>query len=112
MTKDLQQNELSREQILDLADAQGRKLGFLLATSPLDNETKDSLLGIIEKATQEQLDVIYNFFDEEYLMAQNQDLNEWFKGELEDIKTEFDKEQEELDKNTVEKMDNLIKSIK
>ncbi|MFH1626516.1 MAG: hypothetical protein ABH971_00180 [bacterium] len=111
-TKDeLEIDELSREQILDLADAQGRKFGFLLATSPFDEETKNAFLSIIEKATLEQIAIILNFFEEEFLKAQNKDLNDWIKIQLENIKFEFDIEQEKLDIETIDKINKLEESF-
>ena len=111
MTKDLQQDELSREQILDLATEDGKKLGLLLATSPLDNDTKKGLLNIIENATLEQIDMILDFFEEGYLVANNSELNEWFKKELENIRDESDEEQNKVDDKTIKKIDYLEKLI-
>jgi len=104
-------DELTREQILDLADAEGKKLGFLLATCPLDDKTKKGILQIIEKATPEQLAVITQFFEEGYLMAQNKDLNDWLEFEFENITHEFDKKEKALDDDTIAKMDVLEKSL-
>jgi hypothetical protein len=111
MTNYLQTEEFTKEEILDLADAQGKKLGFLLATSPIDNEAKNGLLNIIEKATPEQIDAISNFFEEGYLLASNYELNEWFKKELEKIRDEFDEEQNKVDSETLKKIDDLEKLI-
>ena len=107
MNNKLKMEELTREQILDLADAHGKKFGFLLATSPLDEETKSAILNILEKADSEQIDIIFKFFEEEYLMAQNQDLNTWFKIQLENIKFEFEKKQSDLDEETISKIDKM-----
>lgn len=99
--------ELTKEEILQLADAQGQKLGFLLATCPLDEKTKKSILNIIEKSSLEQIDVITKFFEEGYLMAQNSDLNEWLKIKLQEIKSEFDVKQQELDDKTIKEIDRI-----
>ncbi|MFH1455286.1 MAG: hypothetical protein ABIF22_03140 [bacterium] len=112
MTNEIKTEELTREQILDLADAQGKKLGFLLATSPLEEETKKAILDILKNATPEQLDAIADFFEEGYLMAQNEDLNGWFKIQLENIKAEFDQKQQELDENTIKNIEKLEEFLK
>lgn len=111
MTDELKLEELTREQILDLADAGGKKLGFLLATSPLDEGVKKSILGIIEKASLEQIGVITEFFEQGYLMAQNKDLNDWLKVQLKNIKNETDKKQEEVDKKTIAKIVKLEEKL-
>src|ERR1035437_3316276 len=112
MTNYLQTGELTKEEILDLADAEGKKLGFLLATNPLDIATKKALLDIIERATLEQIDAILKFFEEGYLVANNGDLNEWFKRKLEDIRDESDEEQNKVDDKTIKKISVLEKSVK
>ena len=104
-------NELSREDILDLADAEGAKLGFLLATSPLNEKTQKAILEILEKASLEQIDAITEFFEEEYLQAQNKELNDWLKVELETIKGESDAKQKVLDDATIGKIDELEKKL-
>ena len=111
MTDEFKTEELDREEILDLADAEGKKLGFLLATSPLDEKTKKAILDILEKASPEQIDAVIKFFEEEYLMAQNSDLNSWLKIQLENIKSEFEKKQDKLDKETIAKIDKLEKYL-
>lgn len=104
--------ELTKEDIIELADSQGQKLGFLLATCPLDEKTKKSILNIIEKSSLEQIDVILKFFEEGYLMAQNNDLNEWLKIKFQEIKTEFDIKQQELDDETIKKIDEIEEYLK
>ena len=111
MNDEARLEELTKEQILDLADAQGKKLGFLLATCPLNEGTKEAILGIIEKANFEQINAISKFFEEGYLMAQNQDMNSWLKTELEKIKSDFDKKQEEVDTETTSAIEKLTKSV-
>ena len=108
MNDELKLEELTREQILDLADAQGKKLGFL----PLNDETKKSILDIIEKSSSEQLDIITKFFEEGYLMVQNRDLDNWLKERLKEIKYKFHDKQEKLDEQTLAKMGELEESIK
>lgn len=107
MNDNLKLEELTKEQILDLADTEGKKLGFLLAASPFDEETKKAILTIVEKANFEQIEAISNFLEDGYLMAQNKELNDWFKAQLENIKREADKKQEELDNETLSKIEEL-----
>lgn len=111
MTDDITTEELSREQILDLADGEGKKFGFLLATSPLDEKTKEAILSVVGQATPEQLEAIITFFEEGYLKAQNADLDTWLKSQLTHIKVRFDKEQGKVDAETLKKMDELEKKI-
>lgn len=109
MKKDeLKLNELSREQILDLADAAGRKLGFLLATSPLSDEQKQAFINIFEYATPEQIDKLTEIFEISYLEANNKEFEEKFKSELEEIKAEFDARQNSLNEKTIRKLEVII----
>lgn len=104
-------NELSREQILDLADAEGKKLGFLLAASPLDEETKKSILESLSKLDSEQIGQATQFFEDEYLMAKNKELNDWLKKTLTSIKDEFDTKQKDIDDATIASIDKLEKKL-
>jgi len=104
--------ELTKEEVIELSDTKGQKLGFLLATCPLDEKTKKSILNIIEKSSLEQIDVILKFFEDGYLMAQNSDLNEWLKIKLQEIKSEFDIKQQELDDNTIKEIDKIEEYLK
>ncbi|MBI4992121.1 MAG: hypothetical protein HZB99_02785 [Candidatus Harrisonbacteria bacterium] len=101
--------ELSKEQILDLADAQGRKLGFLLATSSLDDDVKAAIVGILDTATPGQLDILTNMLEEGYLSVKNETLNNFLKSELESIQAEYEDQKIELEANTLEKLDELTK---
>ncbi len=85
--------ELTREQILDLADAQGRKLGFLLATSGLDTEIKEAILSIIDEATPEQINSLVGAFEAGYLEAKDADLDYWMKMQMNRIKWESEEQQ-------------------
>jgi len=112
MKDKIKKEELTKDDILDLADAQGRKLGFLLATCPLDEDTKVALVGIIEKLSPEQIEVVTDFFEEGLLAAQNQPLNDWLKEKMEKINKEYDTRQWAVDEKTIANIDNLEKSIK
>ncbi|MEK7097781.1 MAG: hypothetical protein AAB906_02960 [Patescibacteria group bacterium] len=105
----LKLDELTREQILDLADAAGRKLGFLLATSGLDDDVKEAIIGILDQATPEQLDILTNMFEEGYLRVQNKDLDEFLRNELENVKAEYEVKRAALEKDVLDKLDKLIK---
>ena len=104
---ELRLEELSREQILDLADASGRKLGFLLATSSLDDEIKEAILGILEFATPAQIDLLTQMLEDGYLNANNQGLNDFLRSELEEIKKDSAAQEEILEKATLEKISKL-----
>ncbi|MBI2451307.1 MAG: hypothetical protein HYV52_03195 [Parcubacteria group bacterium] len=93
--------DLSREQILDLADASGRKLGFLLALSPLEDKIKESIMDILELATPAQLDKFSEMLELSYLESGNKELEESFKKEVEQIKTTFDEKEKALEEETL-----------
>ena len=107
-----QLNELSREQILDLADAAGRKLGFLLATSAFDDDVKNALLHILDEATPAQIDALSRLLEEGYLSAQNKAMDEFLKNELAVIKAEYDHHQSSLEKDVLLKLDDVSKRLR
>jgi hypothetical protein len=102
--EDLKLEELTREQILDLAGAQGRKLGFLLATSALDENVKTALLGILECATPEQINLLSDMLEEGYLAAENKQTEDFLRLELVKIKKEFDEKENNLEEEILNKL--------
>lgn len=110
-TEKLEISELSREQILDLADAAGRKLGFLLATSPLTDEQKSAINNLLEFAAPEQIDKLTEILETGYLEAQNKDASAKFKTELEKIKIEFEQNIVSLNKNAFDKLKELESKV-
>ena len=103
----LKLKELSQEQILDLAEAAGRKLGFLLATSGLADEAKDAIIAVLDYATPAQLDELTDILETGYLEAKNQALNKILAEKLAEIKLESDKAEEKLEQETLKKLENL-----
>lgn len=110
-TKEIEIDELSREQILDLADAEGKKLGFLLATSDLTDEVKQSILEIIQNATLEQIALLTDAFEQGYIASNNKALDEWFANRLKVIKFEANNEQEAADDKTIRAIDELEQKL-
>ena len=105
--EELKLEELSREQLLDLADANGRKLGFLLAISDLSQDIKDSIVNILDSATPAQLDALLEALESGFLEAKNKTLNDLLIEKLKLIKEDFDKKQNELELNTLKKLNEL-----
>ncbi len=105
--EELKLEELSREQFLDLADANGRKLGFLLAISDLSQDIKDSIVNILDSATPAQLDALLEALESGFLEAKNKTLNDLLIEKLKLIKEDFDKKQNELELNTLKKLNEL-----
>ncbi len=105
--EELKIEELSKEQLLDLADANGRKLGFLLAVSDLSQDVKDSIVNILDLATPAQLDALLEALESGFLEAKNKTLNDLLIEKLKLIKEDFDKKQKELEMNTLKKLNEL-----
>ncbi len=104
----LKLEELSREQILDLADASGRKLGFLLATAPLEDDVKGAIAHILDTAEPAQLDVLTKILEEKYLEAENENTRLFLRSELAAVNTEIEARRAVLEKETVKKLDALL----
>ncbi len=103
----VKEQTLTREQILDLADLQGRKLGFFLFTSALEEDVKEAILEIIDGATLEQIEDLITAFENGYLAANNKNLDDWFKIQLERIKWETESKRNELEQETLKKLQAL-----
>lgn len=110
--EELKVSDLSREQIFDLADAAGRKLGFLLTLSPLKDEVKEAIMKIIEFATPAQLDKFTQMLEENYLKANNKNLEENFKKEIENLKTDFEENEKKLDEKISSSLTAIEEKIK
>lgn len=108
----LQKLELSREEILDLADANGRKLGVLLATSALTDDLKGALIGILQYATPKQLDALINMMEDGLIGAASKEADDFLKIELAALKRDYDKAGEKLDKDILSKLELLENKIK
>ena len=112
MAKDkLNIKTLSREQILDMADAAGTKLGFLLATSSLVDEAKLALLSILEYATPEQLDILSEMLENGLIQAHNKEVDEFFKKEVEEIRKEYDTKKTDLDAAVIKDLEALAQKL-
>jgi len=109
MNKDqLELKELSREQILDLADASGAKLGVLLAASGLEDDVKEAIVGILQYATPAQLDEFINLFERTYLEEKNKTLINILASKLNEIKNTFNAKQTALDNETLKRLEKIV----
>ena len=112
MPKDDKINEdLSREQILDLADAAGRKLGTLLAMSPFSTEQKEAFLNIIQDATPEQIGKLTEMLEDSFLMSHVRNLQIQFEQVLQEIKKADDQAQNNLAEETAKKLEAIKQKI-
>lgn len=108
----LKLSELSREQILDLADATGRKLGFLLSTSPLTDEQKEAIVNLLQYATPAQIDKLLEVLENGYLLSQNKELEDAFMSKLEKIQTELGGGEKLLEEKTLKQLQQIESKIK
>lgn len=99
---------LSKEQLLDLADGAGRKLGFLLATAPLDPESKDAILKMLENASPEQINLLTEVLEDGYLEAENESLKTFLKSDLASANAEYQSRSDLLEKETADKLSALL----
>lgn len=107
--KDLKSEDFSREQISDLADAAGRKLGFLLATASMDAEAKSAILEMTKEASQEQIDLLIKVLEENYLEAENKSLKLLLKSDLVSVNEEYQSRKDVLEKETADKLNALLR---
>jgi hypothetical protein len=106
--KDLELENLSKEQLSDLADAAGRKLGLLLATAPMDADAKSAILEMIKGASPEQIDLLIKVLEENYLEAENESLRLLLKTDLISADSEYQSQKNVLEKKVAGKLNALL----
>ncbi len=72
---------------------------------------KEAILEIIDDATMEQIDQLVGVFESGYLAAQNKELDDWLKVQMERIKWEMESKKKALEQETLNKLDGLEEKL-
>ncbi|MEA2065302.1 MAG: hypothetical protein U9O66_03360 [Patescibacteria group bacterium] len=99
---------IKEEDLLQSAEDQGKRLGFLISSLNMLDKTKEEFLFLIKDMSLEQLERLTEVLETKFIGEQTDFIEEDFKKELEKIMKETAELKDELNKNTLSK----IKSLK
>ena len=105
------ENKLSREQILDIAEATGRKMGVLIAIAPLANEIKEALVQMLLFLTPKQIDEFIEVLEERFLEAHGMAYEGMVRRELNRIEFETERDCYRLNKKTDQRLAKIEEKI-
>ena len=104
--KTKQQSIISNED-QQIAKVLGRKLGFLIGASTMDDETKQGWFAILPEMRLEQIARLIDILEAKYLDEQTQDINKTLEQELDIIQKKYQQEREEIDQDTIDRIKKL-----
>lgn len=99
-----------QENVKVSAVAGGAKFGFLVASLPVGNDIKEALLALAEKLSMKELEALASALEAAYLNIQTQAVDADFKNKLQQLKSETDQKQKQLDDEFLRKLEILDKS--
>lgn len=89
----------------------GAKFGFLVASLPVGDDVKEALLVLAEKLSSEELGTLINALEVAYLNAQTQAVDADFKNKLQQLKSETDQKDKQLNDEFLQKLETLDKRL-
>ena len=84
--------KLTEQELIAIAEAKGKKLAFLLASSSLSEKIKENLVFMIEKMTLEQLEELIGILEVGYVNSATSNIDKEFKGKLEKMVEKYKNE--------------------
>lgn len=105
-------SDLSEEQIYELIEARGRKLGILIGTSPLDDAVKADLMNVVQYATIEQLDNLIKVFEDKFCDVSTYNVNKNLEEAVKKIQSDYEKQSKRLQAETMKKISSIERQIK
>lgn len=99
------------EDVKVVSAVNGAKFGLLVASLPVGNDVKDSLLTLAEKLSSEELDALVSALEVAYLDAKTQAVDADFKNKLQQLKSETDQKEKQLDDEFLQKLETLDKRL-
>lgn len=108
----MSQNTLTPEQVKAQAEAQGRKLGFLLASLKISKDTLEAILSILPALSLEQLERFSAVLKKNYLNVLTGDIDARIKRDLENIRADYRAREQTAEKKALEELDKVEENIK
>jgi len=96
----------------DLAVSKGRKLGFLIATLPADDEIKEALVTLAENSSYEELEKLSDALEMLYLNAGTRDIDDQFKKNLALFKQEAETSEQKITDEFLAKLSAIEEKIR
>ena len=89
----------------------GRKLAVLIAALPVDDETKQAFLALVENSTYDELLALEDALEGLYADAATQDVDRQLKAALEQFKVEMDARTRRVDETFLAKLQAIERRI-
>lgn len=99
------------DELQALAIQKGKKLGLLISELKIDDETRQAFLDLLPSLTLEQIEELTDALELKYLDAATRSEDKKFEEQLIQIKEEYTKKQEEIDKETIKQLEELEKAL-
>ncbi len=101
----------ANDQLKDLARAQGEKLGFLIASLDISEETREAFLNMLPEMSVEQIDRLIDILEAKYIDEQTKDIDEQFKKDLRSIRTQYNEQVSKADEEALKDLEELENSL-
>lgn len=105
------QQNLSKQELEELAKAKGQRLAFLLAAANIDDEQKEAWIALLPGMSLTQLEKLVDILEANYINQQTKNIDEDFKRDLTNMQAEYDKKEADLAEETASKMRKLTENL-
>ena len=101
----------SEQELIETAEARGRKFGWLISQVFLNDEEKQAMLVLAEKMSSEQLDQLIGVLEQKYLQAQTKPVDDAYQASMRQAQSDYVKQQSRLNQGTLNKLKDLEQQI-
>ena len=105
------QRNITTNKDKETAKALGRKLGFLISASTMDDDLKESWITIFPQMSLEQIARLIDIMEAKYLDEQTTDINKKLEQELGIIKKKYQEKREIVDQNVLGEINKLEEKL-
>ncbi|MFC1640634.1 hypothetical protein ACFL2D_01145 [Patescibacteria group bacterium] len=106
------EEDLTPEELQQLFELQGRKLGALLALSDLPDEHKVAWASVLDKLSPQQMDKLTEVLEERYLNSVTQDIDEEYDRKTQELMRVFAEEDKEDYTKILEEATKVVEQTK
>lgn len=104
-------SNLSVEEVKSLAEAKGKKLGFLIASLKIDETTREALLDLLPTMTLEQLDKFTDLLEASFLHGATGAIDKELAQALEQIDVKYQNQVQAADAEAASALQGIAKSL-
>lgn len=104
-------NPKDEKELKEIAQARGKKLGWLISQLFIKQEEKQAMLAMVEKMNVEQLDKLVETLEQKYLEAQTKPLDEVYQKSLRQVQSDYINKHARLNQDTINKLKDLEQRV-